>query len=270
MPSRHNITGTAQWTTPIAVPDDGARITADANGGSDGPVNPAFQDLMDRDKAIAQGVVSLKSVSVDGVGEAAGTAGAGEVGAVGDIFTALGNVQAIIGDVVAGQDVSAARDVNAARDVTASRLGDVTMDGSRVVFTNIDVTASGGNPPGTTSLVNDFRPLLAPKAWGRFKTNGTVNPDIIDRGNILTMVAVAGTAFLLVTFAGAMADANYSVTCNLSDTNGVPLPVCMYPLIGADAAKRPVAASFYLSCSPFLWDTDIVECCFHVDGRQTS
>lgn len=69
MPRNHTENANTAWSTNLSVPQDGERITADSANAGDGPVNPAFGKLADRDAALAMGKVTHRAVHVKGPGE---------------------------------------------------------------------------------------------------------------------------------------------------------------------------------------------------------
>lgn len=208
MPSTHNINPAAAWTTPLPVPDDGARITADAGGINDGPVNPAFSILFARDRAITLGIVSLAAIYVDGGGEAA------VVPTPGNIETDAGDIIASGGNVTAAQQVTAGNDVVAGRSCFANQFGVSEMKGRGVLWTDVDTvgTADEGNPPTNTPLLNDLRPLNTCKAWARVITDGLGSFTLEDACNI-DGVSLQAPDVIRFLFAENMSAADkYSVT----------------------------------------------------------
>lgn len=140
-------------------------------------------------------------------------------------------------------------------------------------FIRFTGTAGGGNPARTAGCLNELRPLNVPKAWCRFRTTNIGGTVIIDGDNIFTVSCVAGsTALVQVQFVDDMADANYCVVANGNDGTAPQNPALMP---ASDATYHPTTHTFYLLFpSPITFDPpnpgSIVECTFHVFGRQTS
>lgn len=213
MPSTQNITATADWVTPLPVPEDGARITADAAGGSDGPVNPGFQGLMDRDAAITDGIVTLLALTVDGTGQQPATPTPGVIEASGTIRSTGGNVSAQNNVSAVTGNVSAGTYVDAGTDLRAHQNGDSSLNGARLLWTSVGTGGTGGNPPRATALTNDLRPLNTCRAWGIFET-APVSP--VDDGANFLAYAVSwngGTSktTVNVTLASNMASTLFAV-----------------------------------------------------------
>lgn len=273
MPSVRNLTITAQWTSPIKVPEPGAKIVADATGATDGAVNPAFQALADRTKALAQGAVTLKALTVDGTGELAATPTPGNIVSSGDINSGndvnsvndinSGHDVTAVRRVVANQDVLALRDVEASRDVGAgenlyaNKYGHQEINGAALKWTSTGTGNTDANPGPTVALSNDFRALLAPKAWAKIiTTNANGFTQKLVQGGAAGMADVellTGPNRVRFTMAQAMANTAYGVQVSGSgawtmDENGIISTTQFQVLTGA---TNPQAAIITMMVTVF-------------------
>jgi hypothetical protein len=207
MPSLQNLTENPAfaWSTTMPAPEDGAEITADANDGmTQGPVNPAFQELLDRDAMVALGTVTLKSVTVDGIGEQdAGAPAAGLISTTGDIVA--------VGDIQAGQSVEAGTE-----HLVRAAASDSHLDHKAVSFDDIDDgNAAGANPPYTEAIPNQLRAINIPKAWALLRTADAGYPGYFVDGCGFTGASIATAAgpvsTITFTLASAMASDQYVV-----------------------------------------------------------
>lgn len=211
MPS--NLTPLDVYAGEVSAPDEGEEVTANTSGIGKGPVRPAYQALYNKIKSMILGTVTFKSVKVDATGETATAAVPGSVVASAVVIAGTG-MSAITGDVssLAGRVTAAVSH----RTSAASGVADLTQKG--VAWTGVvNNDDAGPNPTGILALTNDFRALLAPKAWCSVSLSAGV-ASFLDRANCFAVSR--GGQEITVAFSGAMRDAFYSLQLSVFDVTG--------------------------------------------------
>lgn len=188
------------WDGDPIVPDEGEEITAVTTGPGKGPLRRALQRLLDKIWSVVQGKVSLRALVVGPTGGSAVNPTAGQV-----LVESLVVSPNYLGDQSSMQNYVEVSSLLAP-------IGAARLRGGRLSWTGVTTgAAEGGNPPRTQPIKNELRPLLVPKAWLYYKTDGASGFTEIEGANILT-VDYPGGNLLRITLAEGLADEKMCVT----------------------------------------------------------
>lgn len=168
-----------------------------------GSVRPPFQALTNQTTWLRNGVVlgtrTVRKLHADGTGAVASLGANGEVLANNAIQVALNASQG------------------------------ARLEPSRVIWRNVGTGAGDGNPPSSTSLVNELRPALVVKCWGIAVTNGAGAVTLNSGQNVSSVSIVVLTDHIEVSMASNMLTGSYSVIANVVALGTKPLIASGYP-----------------------------------------
>jgi len=187
----------------VPVPAEGEEITAKAQGVGQGPVRPGFLQLLSNIWSIVQGKVFLRGVAVGLTGGAGNPANPAEgtIEAIKGIYSTLGPIEALGGNVIASSPNPAEGNVVASWDVVAGqnvRTVGIKVHGGGGHFESIggeggaaiSFTSVGtaGNPPFNATRPNCLLPAGLIKAWAYVLTNA---------GGGFTILTQTGSSFAI-------------------------------------------------------------------------
>lgn len=249
MPHNQTENGGATWSTTLPVPSDGEVITADAAAAGDGPVNPAFQELLDRDAQLALGTVSQAFVYVDGVGEQTIFA----PGAAGMIHSEA--------------DITAATNIKAGTDHRVDGAhAHVKLTQAGVTWTSTDSNAAGPNPPRATAIPNQMLAVNTCKAWCLVRTADGGFP-----GYYVDGIAFSGGSISVA--AGPVSTFTFTLSSHMDSTDYVVQPalrnVSTGAFIGWSKITRPADNQFTVDANIDFTAIN-AEIMVTVYGRQTT
>lgn len=202
-----------------------------------GSVRPPFQSLTNQATWLRNGVVlgtrTVRKLHADGTGAVASLGANGEVLANNAIQVALNASQG------------------------------ARLEPSRVIWRNVGTGAGDGNPPSSSGLTNELRPVNICKAWGIATTNGAGAITLVDGINV-SAVSILVTDRIEVTLSSGLLSANCSPVVNVI-TSGF-LPYIAAGTIFSTTAFR-IDAIRHDGSSP-NFSTSQYTITFHVFARQ--
>lgn len=214
--------GAENGLEPITVPDEGEEVCASTSGPGKGPVRPGYLGLLRRWYALIRGKISLKSLTVDTLGEQViGAPSPGRVACAN--LTASGAVSALLGFFSA--------EVEGLEFDAIGGAGRVDYEAARVQFRNTTTGAGGANPPYGTAIKNELRALNIAKCWGMITTDGmggfTLLNQIGQTFNVKDVRFYGGaTKYIEIEMATPMDNANYCIIP--VGSQGVALPLSLF------------------------------------------
>lgn len=212
--------GAENGLEPISVPDEGEEVVAATVAPGKGPVRPGYLGLLRRWYALIRGKISLKSLTVDLLGEQ--VVGAPAPGAIRcQTLTATSAVNGQVGLFSA--------EVEAAEFDAVGGVGRVDYEQARVQFRNTTTGGTGANPPFATVIRNELRALNIPKCFGLITTDGaggfTLLSQIGQTFNVKS--ARAAATYIEIEMATPMDNANYCILA--VGSQGVSNPLTLFP-----------------------------------------
>ena len=218
------------------VRNDWLYLGSDSVASVSGSIRPPLQALTNRTQwlraGIVDGVRSLKSVYIDGVGSAAVTATAGEVFASSALQLALTGTQGC------------------------------RLEKPRLIFRNVGTGTADGNPPIATALVNELRPINLLKAHGRIISDGAGGFTNDGIGYTVSLNA----AYIQITLLTAM-NTTYTINSTLEFIAGYNFGFVHPNIVNNTTFRISIYTPAGATQNP-LTSNNIVH--FMVAGRQTS
>lgn len=266
------------------IPTDGPVITADSNLTDEAPVNIALRKDKDTIFGLRGAIFgdfagairkTCKSFETDGVGGNTSTIPAGEIVALSNITTTVGDLLAPGGSCTVDQGVTAGQAVASEGGlvISGSAVGEhAELTEAKLAYLDTGTGVNDANPPQGTSIPNELRGINIPKcsAWIDMQAAGTINS--FEGYGIASAVINGGDSHLIdITFAEEFDNTNYTVTFGATRNTGagvLAMPFERYEL--RTTAKCTVQVWNVIGAAAIDFAATAINFSVHIDGQQTT